>query len=102
MEVYVVTSLYFCQDEDAELNVLGVTKTLEDAIKLRDDVADETIESYEENNFDYEVKEYDDNSKIIKASFDNEDDEDDFDEDYCTVDCAYETIELEIKKMEVK
>lgn len=71
MKVYIVTSLIENQDEGAEVNIIGVEKTLEEAKNLMQEVLEQAKEMYEENNFEYDVEEYDD-TIVISADNDYE------------------------------
>ena len=53
MKVFIITSLIESIDDGAEVNVVGVRKTLNEAQKLMKEVLNEAKEMYEENDIGY-------------------------------------------------
>lgn len=60
MKVFIVTSLIESQDDGAEVNIVGVKKTLNEAKALLSEVLDEAKEMYEENDIGYDTEIYND------------------------------------------
>lgn len=64
MKIFIVTSLIESQDDGAEVNIVGVKKTLNEAKELLSEVLDEAKEMYEENDIDYDTEIYNDYAVI--------------------------------------
>ena len=60
MKIFIVTSLIESQDDGAEVNIVGVKKTLNEAKALLNEVLDEAKEMYEENDIGYDTEIYND------------------------------------------
>lgn len=60
MKIFIVTSLIESQDDGAEVNIVGVKKTLNEAKELLSEVLDEAKEMYEENDIGYDTEIYND------------------------------------------
>ena len=60
MKIFIVTSLIESQDDGAEVNIVGVKKTLDEAKALLSEVLDEAKEMYEENDIGYDTEIYND------------------------------------------
>lgn len=60
MKIFIVTSLIESQDDGAEVNIVGVKKTLNEAKALLSEVLDEAKEMYEENDIGYDTEIYND------------------------------------------
>lgn len=65
MKIFIVTSLIEGQDERAEVNVVGVKKTKQEAYMLMTEVLAQAKEMYEENEIDYDITEYENSNTII-------------------------------------
>lgn len=96
MKIYIVTSLIEGQDEGAEVNVIGTTKTLNEAKELMQEVLNEAKEMYEENEIDYNVEQVNEKTTIIQTISSYEDDEEDYEYD------GLERIEYNIFESEVE
>jgi len=60
MKIFIITSLIESQDDGAEVNIVGVKKTLNEAKELLSEVLDEAKEMYEENDIGYDTEIYND------------------------------------------
>lgn len=60
MKIFIVTSLIESQDDGAEVNIVGVKKTLNEAKELLSEVLDEAKEMYKENDIGYDTEIYND------------------------------------------
>lgn len=60
MKIFIITSLIESQDDGAEVNIVGVKKTLNEAKELLNEVLDEAKEMYEENDIGYDTEIYND------------------------------------------
>ena len=60
MKIFIVTSLIESQDDGAEVNIVGVKKTLNEAKELLSEVLNEAKEMYEENDIGYNTEIYND------------------------------------------
>lgn len=82
MKVYVITSLIENEEDGAEVNVIGIRKTKQEAYLLMSEALSNAKEMYEENDIDYNIEEYNDNQTIIIQTMSNEDEyEDEYDYD---------------------
>ena len=70
MKVFIITSLIESIDDGAEVNVVGVRKTLNEAQKLMKEVLNEAKEMYEENDIGYDTDINDDYAIIEQVDGD--------------------------------
>lgn len=96
MKIFIVTSLIDSEDEGAEVNIIGVKKSLDKARDLMKEAIQEAKEMYEENEIDYNVEEVNDDLMIIQTISSYEDDEEDYEYD------GLEKIEYSVIESEVE
>ena len=70
MKVFIITSLIESQDDGAEVNIVGVKKTLNEAKALLSEVLNEAKEMYEENDIGYDTEIYNDYAIIEQVDGD--------------------------------
>lgn len=97
MKVYVVTSLIESEDDGAEVNIIGIRKTEKEARVLMEEALKNVREMYVENDIDYYVNSYNDNTTFV---IEQQNDGYDEDEDYYSE--STERITLNITESEVK
>ena len=70
MKIYILTNLIESEEDGAEVNVIGVEKTLKDIRKQMKIAIEEAKEMYEENDVEYEIDKIDDNTIVISTDVD--------------------------------
>lgn len=70
MKIYILTNLIESEEDGAEVNVIGVEKTLKDIRKQMKIAIEEAKEMYEENDIEYEIDTIDDNTIVISTDVD--------------------------------
>lgn len=70
MKIYILTNLIESEEDGAEVNVIGVEKTLKDIRKQMRIAIKEAKEMYKENEIEYEIDKIDDNTIVISTDVD--------------------------------